>query len=58
MFSTEKLNVKIVSPDHNSGLLNAEEEALIQNVQSQHQQLLKVPRRLACASVTFTLLIY
>ena len=42
---TERLNVSIVSPTRDTGLLSAEEEQRVKDAQQKHRKLLKIPRR-------------
>lgn len=44
---TEKLNTTIVTPRYNEGLVSSETAAAIKQAQEEHQQFLRIPRRLA-----------
>ncbi|XP_013400853.1 large subunit GTPase 1 homolog [Lingula anatina] len=44
-FTAEKLNVKLITVDRNSGLLTEEEQTKVTQVQEENKQLLRIPRR-------------
>ncbi|CAG2214601.1 LSG1 [Mytilus edulis] len=44
-FTAEKLNVKFIDPNKNSGLLSHTEQANVECLQEQHKDLLRIPRR-------------
>ncbi|XP_063410165.1 large subunit GTPase 1 homolog [Mytilus trossulus] len=44
-FTAEKLNVKFIDPNKNSGLLSHTEQANVESLQEQHKDLLRIPRR-------------
>lgn len=44
-FTAEKLNLKFVDPNKNSGMLSETEQANVDCLQEQHKNLLRIPRR-------------